>query len=339
MLLNVLFASFALLVSTSCNTASTNNKTTVVQKDSEQTVNQTIKETATETSATVLSDLDVPTATATEAAIMKGNEKKITNATAAAQGNTTSAEKTKTMTPASNAPITNTAAPAAETTSGNIAPMANNTISHDGFDKLLKQYVASNGMVDYKGLKANRAALDEYTALLAKAIPAGNWSKNESLAYWINAYNAFTLQLIINNYPLKSITNLDGGKPWDVKRITLAGKKYSLNNIENDIIRPQFKDPRIHFAVNCAAISCPPLANKAFTEDNIEALLNSRTISFMNSSANTITENKATISKLFDWYKEDFGNATNFINKYSKTKLAAKASIAYKNYDWTLNAK
>ena len=339
MLLNVLFASLALLVSTSCNTASTNNNTTAVQKDSKQTVNQTIAETAVETSAKVSSDLDVPTAAAAESAITKGNEKKLAKASAAAQVNTTTAEKTKTMTPASNAPITNTAAPAAETTSGNIAPMANNTISHDGFDKLLKQYVASNGMVDYKGLKANRAALDEYTALLAKAIPAGNWGKNESLAYWINAYNAFTLQLIINNYPLKSIINLDGGKPWDVKRITLAGKKYSLNNIENDIIRPQFKDPRIHFAVNCAAISCPPLANKAFTEDNIEALLNSRTTSFINSSANTITENKATVSKLFDWYKEDFGNVINFINKYSKTKLASKASIAYKDYDWMLNAK
>ncbi len=213
------------------------------------------------------------------------------------------------------------------------------TVQHGTFDGLLKKYVSPAGVVDYAGLKKDRKILDAYTAELAKEIPGTKWSKNASLAYWLNAYNAFTITLILDNYPLKSIKDLDGGNPWDVKRITLAGKKYSLNNIENDIIRPQYKDARIHFAVNCAAKSCPPLANVAFTESNVDKLLTARAESFINSSANTITAKKIAISKIFDWYKQDFGDVTSFLNTYSKTKVDPKASISYKDYDWSLNGK
>ena len=144
---------------------------------------------------------------------------------------------------------------------------------------------------------------------------------------------------MLKNYPLKSITDLDAGKPWDVAWIELGGKKYSLNNIENDIIRPQYKEPRIHFAVNCAAKSCPPMNNAAFTEANLNELLDSRTKNFINSSANDISAASIKISKIFDWYKDDFGTVINFLNKYSNTKINSGAKIEYKNYDWSLNGK
>jgi hypothetical protein len=214
-----------------------------------------------------------------------------------------------------------------------------NTVSHDAFNTLLQKHVSSKGKVNYKALKADKANLDAYTAALAKQIPNSSWSKNASLAYWINAYNAFTLKLIVENYPLKSITNLSGGKPWDVKNIDLAGKKYSLNNIENDIIRPQFKDARIHFAVNCAAVSCPPLANTAFTEANINSLLDARTKSFINSAENSISATSLKVSKIFDWYGADFGNVTTFVNKYSNKKVDAKVAPTFNEYNWALNDK
>ena len=181
--------------------------------------------------------------------------------------------------------------------------------------------------------------MDNYLKSLAAKIPDKTWNKDASLAYWINTYNAFTIKLILKNYPLKSITDLNGGKPWDVIWIELAGKKYSLNNIENDIIRPQFKDPRIHFALNCAAQSCPPLNNSAFTETNINGLLDNRAKNFINSSANDINATSIKISKIFDWYKEDFNNVYKFLNKYSNTKINSGAKIEYKVYDWSLNGK
>lgn len=210
-------------------------------------------------------------------------------------------------------------------------------ISHQSFNNLLQKYVSSNGTVNYKGLKSSKLELETYINSLAKQIPDNTWNKNAALAYWINAYNAFTLKLIVDNYPVKSVTNLSGGKPWDVKNIPLAGKKYSLNNIENDIIRPNYKDARIHFAVNCAAVSCPPLANVAFTESNINDLLDTRTKDFINSSANTITASKVRISKIFEWYSSDFADVKSFLNKYSTIKVNNNASVGYNEYDWKLN--
>ncbi|MBK8705831.1 MAG: DUF547 domain-containing protein [Saprospiraceae bacterium] len=110
------------------------------------------------------------------------------------------------------------------------------------------------------------------------------------MAFWINVYNVFTIKLIADNYPLKSIMNLDGGKTWDVERIKIGGELYSLNQIENEIIRPQFKDPRIHFALNCAAKSCPPLYDKAYLPSQLDQQLDERTRSFVNSTNNELSE-------------------------------------------------
>lgn len=211
---------------------------------------------------------------------------------------------------------------------------------YTAWDAFLKKYVSTSGEVDYKSIKTNKKELDAITKALSNTSVLTSWSKNDQLAFWINAYNAFTIDLIVNNYPLKSIQNLDGGKPWDVKRINIGGKKYSLNNIENDIIRSQFKDARIHFAVNCAAKSCPPILNAAFFGKTLDSQLDAVTKKFINNAKyQTITASKLTLSKIFDWYAADFGDIVTFINKYSNLKVNKSSSISYKEYDWGLNGK
>ena len=208
------------------------------------------------------------------------------------------------------------------------------------WDAFLKKYVSATGDVDYKSINANRKELDAITKTFGATSVLTSWSKNDQLAFWINAYNVFTIDLIVNNYPIKSIQSLDGGKPWDVKRITIGGKKYSLNNIENDIIRPQFKDARIHFAVNCAAKSCPPILNGAFFGKSLDAQLDEVTKKFVNNAKyQNIVPSKLTLSKIFDWYAVDFGDIVTFINKYSNVKVNKNASITYREYDWALNGK
>lgn len=210
--------------------------------------------------------------------------------------------------------------------------------SHEAFDTLLKKHVAATGKVNYKNLKADKAALEAYLKTLSDNTPVDSWSKNDKFAYWINAYNAATMKTIVDNYPLSSITKLDGGKTWDVKRVKLGDKTYSLNDIENNILRPM-GDARIHFAINCAAKSCPPLLNQAFTGKNLNALLESRTKKFINDpKANALSKGgEIKVSKIFDWYGKDFYNITEFINRYAVSKVSDKAKIGYVEYDWALN--
>ena len=208
---------------------------------------------------------------------------------------------------------------------------------YNGYNLLLQKHVGSTGKVNYKLLKTNQLQLDSVVKTFQAAPPQKTWPQNEQLAYWLNAYNLFTLKLMTDNFPVSSITKLDNGKPWDIKRIEIGGKKYALNDIENEIIRPQFKDARIHFALNCAAKSCPPLHNEAFTAANVQSLLQNRTRKFVRSVANTITESNVKVSKIFDWYAADFGNLVAFLNKYAKSKIAADAKIEYLEYDWGLN--
>jgi hypothetical protein len=207
---------------------------------------------------------------------------------------------------------------------------------HSTFNTLLTNYVA-NGKVNYKGFKGEQSKLQAYISDLTSNAPADDWNRNEKLAYWMNLYNAATINLILDNYPVASIMDLDGGKPWDVKRVTIDGQQYSLNDIEHTIIRPRFKDARIHFAVNCAAKSCPPISSTAFTGDNVNAELDRITKKFINSSANKISANSISISKIFEWYAEDFGDIVEYINSFSSTKVSAGANVNYIDYDWSLN--
>ncbi len=219
-----------------------------------------------------------------------------------------------------------------------IASVQADEVSHVALDSLLQQYVSASGKVNYKGLKADKQALDAYCQSLSDQPVQDNWSREEQMAYWINAYNAFTLKLIVDNYPTKSILNFDGGKTWDVKRIKIGDKKYSLNNIENDILRPQFKDARIHFAINCAAKSCPPIWNRAYTAKNLETALDARAKAFINNPGfNNISAGKASVSKIFDWYGVDFGDLKKFLNRYAQVQLKGSAAVVFEEYNWDLN--
>ena len=210
--------------------------------------------------------------------------------------------------------------------------------SHAPFSALLKSYVSPAGQVDYAGLKGQSAQLDAYLATLRDNPPVKSWTQNERLAYWINAYNAATLDLIVDNYPLSSIQDLDNGKPWDVKRIKLGDATYSLNDIENEIIRKRFDEPRIHFAVNCAATSCPPLRNEAFVAARLDAQLEEQTRAFLTNDRYTkLAGNELQLSKIFDWYAADFPDVLGFVGQYRTVPTGT--SVSYKEYDWSLNAR
>ena len=128
---------------------------------------------------------------------------------------------------------------------------SNSLHSHAEFDQLLKKYVSTSGRVNYRDLKKDEKTLHHYIKLLEANPVNSSWTYHNQLAYWINLYNALTLQLILKNYPVSSIMDIE--KAWDTPITTISGKKYTLNNIENDVIRPKYQEPRIHFAVNCAA--------------------------------------------------------------------------------------
>ena len=214
------------------------------------------------------------------------------------------------------------------------------SFDHSTWDALLKENVSAAGTVNYQALKSKEDRLDLYLKYLSTRVPGKETPRAEAMAYWINAYNAFTIKLILNNYPVASIMNLHGGKAWDVKWIELAGNSYSLNQIEHDILRKKYPDPRIHFAVNCAAVSCPPLMNRAWTADNLESALERQTSFFINDSKyNQIEESKVRLSKIFEWYKQDFGDLLSFVRTYSKQDVGEKAKVKFNEYDWKLNGK
>lgn len=213
--------------------------------------------------------------------------------------------------------------------------------NHSAFDELLNAFVTIYGDVNYDAFKTKHQKLKEYISLLEKNTPQDTWSRNQKLAYWINAYNAHTINLILNHYPVNSITDISSGKPWDEKIIKVGTETYSLNQVENEIIRPTFKEPRIHFAVNCAAKSCPKILNAAFDPKILDEQLESQTKLFINNgSKNVINKDKIEISKIFEWYKGDFetdGSLITFLNLYSKTKIDSQANISFMEYDWALN--
>ena len=205
------------------------------------------------------------------------------------------------------------------------------------FDKLLKTYVDPNGRVNYKMLTKEKTAINQVLDQWQK-INAQKLNEKARLAFYINLYNLTTLKVIADNYPIKSIKDMKGGKIWDIGLMVLNGKSYSLNELENQLIRGQYKEPRIHFLINCGAKSCPPLHTEAFTEKNIDELMDKRTRQFINDAlSNTITPKQIKISKIFDWYQTDFGNLVSFINRYSKTKVLNNAKISFMDYDWDLN--
>ncbi len=214
-------------------------------------------------------------------------------------------------------------------------------VSHVAWDKLLKSHVSAVGNVDYKGFIKDKAALDAYLKTLSDNPPNSAWSSDEQKAFWINAYNAWTVSLVIRNYPVKSIKDIGGllKSPWDIEVADIGGRKYTLNQMEHDILRKQFKDPRIHFAIVCASRSCPSLRAGAFEANRLSTQLDEQVVLFLaDGSKNTITSQEIRISKIFDWFKDDFsGSVAGFINKYSKITIPDASSLSYQSYDWSLN--
>jgi len=198
---------------------------------------------------------------------------------------------------------------------------------------------------------ADRVALDDYVAALA-ALPARSLNRAEQLVYWINLYNALTVRLVLAHYPVASIRDIDISPglfaigPWDKKLLAVEGQEVSLNDIEHRILRPVWRDPRLHYAVNCAAIGCPNLLAEPFTTATTEALLEAAARAYVNHPRGvTVGDGGATVSSIYSWFREDFGGSEAgvlaHLRRYAAPPLAARLAsvreIARDRYDWSLN--
>lgn len=221
---------------------------------------------------------------------------------------------------------------------------------HSTFDALLKKHVDGAGFVDYKGLKKDADQLDKYIASLAKA-PIDEMGRDQRLALLINSYNAFTLRLILDHYPIKSIKDIPAEKRWDDKRWNIGWHVWSLNQIEQEQIRPNFKEPRIHFALVCAAVGCPPLRNEAYRADRLEEQLQAQAVyvhrhdRWFQFDPKT---NALKLTSLYNWYGGDFAQVAGSVVKYTARyspalKKALDAGhtpkVQFLDYDWSMNSK
>ena len=227
--------------------------------------------------------------------------------------------------------------------------------THQSFDQVLKKHVKSEAFstqVNYQALRADSKELEQYLSSISAVSRKDfdNFSQDQQLAFLINAYNAFTLKLIIDNYPVKSIKQLGSWlkTPWKKVFFTLLGKKTYLDHIEHDLIRKNFNEPRIHFAVNCASIGCPALRAEAYLADRLEQQLESATKNFLNDSSRNYYDPASKtlyLSKIFSWYAGDFnkaqGSVQSFVapyySKQSSPSELSQAKIKYLDYDWDLN--
>lgn len=213
---------------------------------------------------------------------------------------------------------------------------------HQQWNQLLKAHVDADGNVNYKALKQNEKRLDAYLSLLNENPPDKSWTQAQKKAYLINAYNAYTVKLIIDNYPLESIRDIGGffSNPFSTEFAKIGGKDYSLDDIEKGMLL-KMGDPRVHFAVNCASESCPKLADEAYVASKLDEQLNAAARSFVNSNKNKLSRTDVELSKIFKWYASDFetdGNSViKFINSYSDENISENASVSYLSYSWKLN--
>lgn len=220
--------------------------------------------------------------------------------------------------------------------------------SHEKFTQVLEKNMNGEN-VNYAALKKSPGELGSYIEDLATVGKSeySKWSDDQKMAYLINLYNAATLKLIIDYYPVKSIRDIKS--PWKQNRVKLFGKHVSLDHIEHEILRKDFSDPRIHFGVNCASIGCPALRNEAFRADKLDAQLDEQARLFLNDSSKNRVDHKKGIlylSSIFDWFKGDFvdksGSVEKFIAPYlsgkdRKAVESGKFKVKNSNYDWDLN--
>ena len=233
------------------------------------------------------------------------------------------------------------------------------------YDTLLARYVSASAdginHVDYARWRsdgADRAALNAYVAELAAQRPSA-FARERAFAYWVNLYNAVTLQVVLERYPVASIrdirsegTGLDPRAligPWRTKRVTVEGRRLSLDDIENTILRPTFRDPRVHYAINCASIGCPNLMPRAWRAENLEADLDAAARAYVNHARGVSVNANGTlrVSSIYRWFRADFGgsdaNVIAHLRRYASPELAARLSgatrIAGHGYDWALNGR
>ncbi len=212
-------------------------------------------------------------------------------------------------------------------------------VDYSLWNSLLSMYVKPNGLVDYRNLKQQETKLDEFLTILSKTKITNDWTTNDKIAYWINVYNAYTFKLIVKNYPLSSIKDIDS--PWKTDFFRIDGQLMSLGHVEHKILR-KFDDPRIHFAINCASYSCPRVIQIPYKGKNLDRLLTRQTAEYINDQKNNeITNYSYKLSKLFSWFggdfKKDSQTITGFINKYSDIKIRNQKSRGFIPYDWRLN--
>jgi len=233
------------------------------------------------------------------------------------------------------------------------ASSAGVTPSDSAYARVLATYVA-RGLVDYKGLMAHAGPLTDYVHRLATADTTG-WSRARQIAFWINAYNALTLERVVRAYPVSSITKikptlgvLPGKGVWK-EPVRVAGGTTTLDAIEHEILRARFGEPRIHFAINCASRSCPPLASRPYTAQGLDAELDAAARGFIGDPRfNQFAEPPAPLrlSKIFEWYGDDFvhaaGSVPAYVRRYLPPERAARlvpdgARVTFLPYDWSLN--
>ncbi|HGI8166027.1 TPA: DUF547 domain-containing protein [Legionella pneumophila] len=235
-------------------------------------------------------------------------------------------------------------------------PNSTRTISHQAYQDFLARYLyrgtAGINLVHYsKVTEEDKVRLANYLKDLSH-IPISQYKRKEQLAYWINLYNALTLQLILTHWPVQSITKLHLSPgffsigPWDAKLIIIEGQDITLNDIEHRILRPIWQDARIHYALNCASMSCPQLQAQAFTGKNTESLLNQAAKEYVNSPQGvTVTDKELTLSQIYQWYQTDFGadekavlhHITQFAKPTLKQQLLTNQKPIRYHYDWQVN--
>ncbi|MFQ5484920.1 MAG: DUF547 domain-containing protein [Desulfobacterales bacterium] len=230
-----------------------------------------------------------------------------------------------------------------------LSSRSNTPVDNSIWASLLEKYV-KNGVVNYQGFKTDEESLNRYLKVLEKIDP-DMLSPNEQFAFYVNAYNAWTIKLILSGYPgIKSIKDLGSffKTPWKKKICRIGGAIITLDDIEHKILRARFKDPRVHFAVNCASKSCPPLLSEPYRGNDLDTQLDNSTRSFINNPLqNRIESGTLYVSRIFKWFPNDFNNDVfGFLLKYAdgdfKKELIAKKGklkIKYLKYDWSLNNK
>lgn len=232
-------------------------------------------------------------------------------------------------------------------TLGSATPGQASTVNHEIWAKLLGKYVKPGG-VDYAGFKKEEERLDQYLKMLENTDPE-KLPRREQYAYYINAYNAWTIKLILSGYPgVESIKDFGSilQSPWQKKWVRVNGNVITLDHVEHDILRPRYKDPRVHFAINCSAVSCPPLRPEPYLADILDQQLDDSTRSFINdANSHRLEGNTLYVSRIFKWFSEDFnGDALGFYLQYAEGDLKEKLTrqkdniqVKYLHYDWSLN--